>query len=96
MKQVVMGEVRWSAQRRFSARENPRAHHRQHAFAEQTHSALRRRGFRQVADRDVDVGAIQVDHAIVRGNVHLDLRMSGAKALEPRNDPQRRERHRRR
>ena len=51
---------------------------RHHPLAEQAHRAVGRARIREIADRDVDVAAAEVDQAIVGRDVDLDLRMPRA------------------
>ncbi len=95
MEEHVPRQVGGRAQRRRAAHDL-RARDRRHPLAEEAHRALRRRGLRQVADGDIDVAAREIDDAIVRRDIDLDVRTPLAKRREPRDDPQRGERHRRR
>ena len=73
-----------------------RAHDRAHALAEQADCASSGTFSPEIADRDVDVAAFEVDVPIVGRHVDLDVRMSCAERRQLRDQPQRRERHRRR
>jgi hypothetical protein len=50
-------------------------------------------GARQVTHRDVDALALQVEHAVVGGDAHIDLGAGAAELAQARDQPQRAERH---
>ena len=78
-----------------AALEQPGARHRRQLLAEQAHRMRRHRRRRPMAQRQVDVGDVQVEHGIGGVDADVDVGVVALELLQPRNQPHRGERRER-
>jgi hypothetical protein len=88
LEQHVMAQIGRPGERARAVAQQGRRAHRDQRLVEQVRRPLGRRVRLAVADRHVDALPIQIEHAVVGGDAHVDLGVRQMEAAQTRNQPQ--------